>query len=84
MTKTRPTGRDNFGPSWPEVESTVIDGANHIAGFGEAPQQAVFRILAAGQNLKNMQVWPHLPCLPFSGIFKMVRSKNNLFIYPVQ
>lgn len=67
MTGTRPTGHDDFGPSWPEVVSAVFDGAYHRAGFGEAPQQAVFRILAAGQNLKKTQVWPHLPCLPFSG-----------------
>jgi len=44
----------NFGPTWPEV-----------AGFGEAPQQAVFCILTVRQNAKNPQVYIYLNCLPF-------------------
>ena len=52
------------GQLGPKSHSAVGDGEARSAGFGEAPQQAVFRVLAAGQNLKNGQVWPHLPCLP--------------------
>ena len=26
-----------------------------------------FRVLAVGQNCENVQLWPQLPCLPFSG-----------------
>jgi len=55
MTQQR-AKRADFGPSWPEV-----------AGFGEAPQQAIFCGLTAGQITKNVQLWPQLPCLPFSG-----------------
>ena len=29
-----------------------------------------FRILAAGQNRENVQLWPQLPCLPFSDTYK--------------
>ena len=43
-----------FGPSWPEV-----------AGFGAAsPNKQIFRGLTEGQNAKNTQLWPQLPCLP--------------------
>ena len=54
----------HFGPSWPEV-----------AGVGEGtPQQAVFEFSRKGK-FKNVQLWPQLPCLPFSG-----KAKNALFI----
>lgn len=44
--------RTDFGPSWPEV-----------AGFGEGtPQQAIFEF-SVRENLKNVQVSIHLPCL---------------------
>ena len=54
------------GQLGPKPHSAVGDGEARSAGFGDAPHQAVFRVLAAGQNLKNGQVWPHLPCLPVS------------------
>lgn len=48
--------RTDFGPSCPEV-----------AGFGEGtPQQAIFEF-SVRENLKNVQVSIHLPCLLFSG-----------------
>ena len=31
------------------------------------PQQAIFYSLTAGKIIKNVQLWPQLPCLPFSG-----------------
>lgn len=42
MTQQR-AQRADFGPSWPEV-----------AGFGEAPQQAIFCDLTVGQITKNL------------------------------
>lgn len=54
------------GQLGPKSHSAGCDGEARSAGFGEAPQQAIFRVLAGGKNLKNEQVWPHLPCLPVS------------------
>ena len=51
MTQTRPTGRDDFGPSWPEVP-----------GLGRLPNKHFSRPSGAGKK----QVSIHLPCLPFS------------------
>jgi hypothetical protein len=40
-----------------------------VAGFEEAPQQAIFCDLTAGQITKNEQLWPHLLCLPVTVTF---------------
>jgi len=61
--------RANFGPSWPEV-----------VGFGAAGPNKQFLSFPARENLKNVQVSRHLPCLPFSGKRKALkgRIKNAL------
>ena len=46
----------NFEPSWPEV-----------AGFGAAGPNKQFLSFPARENLKNVQVSRHLPCLPLVG-----------------
>jgi len=53
----------NFGPNWLEV-----------AGFGEAPQQAIFDKIPVREIIKNTQVCIHSPCLQVSG-----KAKNNIF-----
>ena len=67
------------GQLGPKSHSAVGDGEARSAGFGEAPQQAVFRVLAAGQNLKNVQVWPHLPCLPVSAYRIAIKEACHTF-----
>lgn len=52
------------GQAGPKPHHAGCDDEVRSAGFGKAPQQTVFQILSAGQNLKNTQVRPHLPCLP--------------------
>jgi len=42
----------NFGPMWPEV-----------TGFWAGSNKRFFAL----ENAKNLQSWPRLPCLPFSG-----------------
>ena len=63
--------RANFGPSWPEV-----------AGFGAAGPNKQFLSFPARENLKNVQVSRHLPCLPFSGKletrYKHSRYRQNV------
>lgn len=44
----------DFGPTWPEV-----------AGFGACPNKQFLRF-DRRENLKNVQVSIHLPCLPVS------------------
>ncbi|TEB05599.1 hypothetical protein Psch_02640 [Pelotomaculum schinkii] len=58
MTQQR-AQRADFGPSWPEV-----------AGFGEAPQQAVFR--DCGHS--------HIACR-FAQFHKMMNIPGHLFDY---
>jgi hypothetical protein len=45
----------DFGPTWPEV-----------AGFGAACPNKQFLSFPVKENLKNVQVSIHLPCLPVS------------------
>ena len=59
--------RANFGPSWPEV-----------AGFGAAGPNKQFLSFPARENLKNVQVSRHLPCLPFSGNYKIMQIGREM------
>jgi len=38
-----------------------------VQGLGKALPNKQFLNFPARENLKNVQLWPQLPCLPFSG-----------------
>ena len=66
------------GQVGPKLQSgTCADAARSCRVWGGSPT-SIFRILTAGQNLKNLQVWPHLPCLPFSGSPKMAQKNGGV------
>lgn len=70
------------GQAGPKPHHAGCDDEVRSAGFGKAPQQTVFQILSAGQNLKNTQVRPHLPCLPKRADSKIAVFENYVTLPP--
>ena len=48
-----------------------------LQGLGKALPNKQFLNFPVRENLKNVQLWPQLPCLPFSGNRGKVQINEN-------
>ena len=83
---TRPTGRDAFERRAPRKAGFMKLAEKSKRGpkcrIWEGSPTNVFQILSAGQNLKNTQVRPHLPCLPKRADSKIAVFENYVTLPP--